>query len=127
MTAEPAPAHPARYAEPTLKEIEEAEALLFLAATKKVLRTQEHIWDLRLELDVSYNVHNQRIYHVHATTRTGENITGTKGHYVHPANGTPENAALVIARDARSAAQRRKKTSERAAEKTADEHPRESA
>lgn len=99
-----------RYAEPTTQQAEEAAALVFLAATKKALRTHEHIWDVQLELEVSYTVHNQRLYRVHATTRTGENITGSAGHYVHPANGTPETAAWSIARDARSAAAKRRET-----------------
>lgn len=100
--------HTTRYIEPTVQQVEDAAALLFLAATKNALRTQEHIWDLQLELEVSYTVHNQRSYCVHATTRTGESITGTEGHHVHPANGTPETAAWSIARDARNAAAKRK-------------------
>jgi hypothetical protein len=96
------------YVEPTVQQAEDAAALLFLAATKKALRTQEHIWDLRLELEVSYTVHNQRSYRVHATTGTGERVTGDTGHYVHPANGTPENTAWSIAIEARHAASKRR-------------------
>ncbi|MBT8163206.1 MULTISPECIES: hypothetical protein [Arthrobacter] len=102
-----------RYAEPTAQQLEEAAALLFLAATQKALHNAEHLWDLRLELEVSYTVHNQRCYRVHAATRTGETITGDKGFYVHPANGTPENTAWGIAMDARRAAGKRKQNTER--------------
>ena len=116
MSTEPAaiPVMPARtggikrYTEPTSEQIEEAAALMFLAATRKVLRSQEHLWDVRLELEVSYTVHNQRSYCLHATTRNGESVTGTAGHQVHPAEGTPENAAWSIAREARSAAAKRR-------------------
>jgi hypothetical protein len=97
-----------RFSEPTSEQIEDAAALLFLAATRKILRSQEHVWDIRLELEVSHTVHNQRSYCLHATTRTGESITGTAGHQVHPADGTPENAAWSIAREARNAAARRR-------------------
>lgn len=119
----------ARYAEPTAQQTEDAAALLFLAATKKALRTQEHIWDLRLELEVSYTVHNQRSYRVHATTRTGENITGADGHYVHPANGTAESAAWSIAIEARKAAAKRREatTGAATAENTPEVHPQKSA
>ncbi|MDO5865118.1 MULTISPECIES: hypothetical protein [Paenarthrobacter] len=97
-----------RYKEPTSQQIEDAAALMFLAATKKALRNLEHIWDVQLELEVTYTVHNQRSYRVHASTRAGESITGTAGHYVHPANGTPETAAWGIAREARNAAAKRR-------------------
>ncbi|WP_247040332.1 hypothetical protein [Arthrobacter rhizosphaerae] len=97
-----------RYAEPTSQQIEDAAALMFLAATRKILRTQEHIRDVQLELEVTYTVHNQRSYRVHATTRAGESITGTIGHHVHPANGTPETAAWSIAREIRNAATKRR-------------------
>ena len=107
MTALIAASQVARYGEPTAEQVEEAEALLFLVAMKKALRRYGHVGDLRLELEVSYNVHNQRIYLVHATAPTGERITGTEGHYVHPAKGTPENAAWIISLDARGAAARR--------------------
>lgn len=119
MSTEPAliPINPAsaaggkRYSEPTSQQIEDAAALMFLAATRKALQTQEHVWDVQLELEVTYTVHNQRSYRVHAATRKGESITGTAGHYVHPANGTPETAAWSIAREARNAAaKRRQKT-----------------
>jgi hypothetical protein len=115
MSTEPAliPINPAsttggkRYSEPTSQQIEEAAALMFLAATRKALRNQGHIWDVQLELEVTYTVHNQRSYRVHATTRTGESITGATGHHVHPANGTPETAAWSIAREVRNAETRR--------------------
>ena len=136
MTTEPAPLRAQqnntatggmRYAEPTAQQAEEAAALMFLAATKKALRNQEHIWDVRLELEVSYTVHNQRSYRVHAITRTGENITGSTGHYVHPANGTPETAAWSIANEARNAAAKRREATVPPAEVTPAEHPRKSA
>lgn len=100
-----------RYAEPTTHQAEEAAALLFLAETKKALR-HEHVWDLKLELDVTYGFHNQRIYHVHATTGTGETVTDKKGYYIHPANGTPVTTAWSLAIAARSAAAKRKQAAE---------------
>lgn len=101
-----------RYAEPTAKQVEEAAALLFLAATQKTLRTSEHIWDLKLELAVTYGFHNQRLYRLHATTGAGETITGKEGYYVHPANGTPEEAAWSLAITARRAAAKRRDAAE---------------
>lgn len=68
-----------RYKEPTSQQIEDAAALTFLAATRKALRDQQHIWDVELELEVTYTVHNQRRYCVHASTRTGESLTGPHG------------------------------------------------
>lgn len=79
-----------RYKEPTSQQIEDAAALMFLAATRKALRDQQHIWDVELELEVTYTVHNQRRYCVHASTRTGESLTGPHGVLVHPANGTAQ-------------------------------------
>lgn len=38
-----------RYMEPTSQQIEDAAALMFLAATRKALRDQQHIWDVELE------------------------------------------------------------------------------
>lgn len=102
----------ARYAEPTAAQAEEAAALLFLADTRKALHTNEHLWDLRLELEVSYSVHGQRIYRVHAATRTGECVTGNTGHYVHPVNGTPETAAWHIACSARAATAKRRQAAD---------------
>lgn len=98
----------ARYAEPTAKQAEEAAALLFLAETQKALHHGEGVWDLKLELAVTYGFHNQRLYRVHATTGTGETITGEEGYYVHPANGTPETTAAALARDARTATKKRR-------------------
>lgn len=99
-----------RYKEPTSQQIEDARALMFLAATRKALRDQEHIWDVELELEVTYTVHNQRRYCVHATTRTGESLTGPRGVLVHPANGTAESAAWSIATEARNATAKRRRT-----------------
>lgn len=104
----------ARYAEPTAHQAEEAAALLFLAETQKALRNHEHIWGVTLELAVTYGFHNQRLYRVHATTATGENITGQDGYYVHPANGTPENTARSLAMEARSATRKRREAAEAA-------------
>lgn len=104
----------ARYAEPTAQQAEEAAALLFLAETQKALQRSEHIWGLTLELAVTYGFHNQRLYRVHATTATGENITGEEGYYVHPANGTPENTAWSLAITARSATRKRREAAEAA-------------
>jgi hypothetical protein len=84
----------ARYGEPTSTQAEEAKALIFLAETKRALRDQEHIWDLTLELEVEYTIHNQRVYVVHATMG-GESITG-EGHRVHPVTGTPSTAAWYL-------------------------------
>lgn len=97
-----------RYKEPTSEQIEDAAALMFLAATRKALRDQQHIWDVQLELEVSYTVHNQRRYCVHASTRTGESLTGPHGVLVHPANGTAETAAWSIAAEARNATAKRR-------------------
>jgi hypothetical protein len=97
-----------RYKEPTSQQIEDAAALMFLAATKKALRDQQHIWDVELELEVTYTVHNQRRYCVHASTRTGDSITGARGVLVHPANGTAESAAWSIAEAARTASAKRR-------------------
>lgn len=108
----------ARYAEPTATQAEEAAALLFLAETQKALKNREHIWELKLELEVTYGVHNQRLYRVHATTATGENITGDEGYYVHPANGTPENTAWSLAITARRAARKRREAADVAAAET---------
>lgn len=113
----------ARYAEPTGKQAEEAAALLFLAETQKALTTREHTWGLTLELEVSYTVHNQRLYRIHATAATGENLTGKDGHYVHPANGTPENTAWSLALAARAA----RKHKDAATAPDPAEHRRESA
>ncbi|MFK0004999.1 hypothetical protein [Paenarthrobacter sp. NPDC090522] len=113
----------ARYAEPTGKQVEEAAALLFLAETQKALTAREHIWGLTLEVEVSYTVHSQRLYRVHATAATGENLTGKDGHYVHPANGTPENTAWYLALAARAARTRR----DTAAAPAPAEHRQESA
>lgn len=104
----------ARYAEPTAKQAEEAAALLFLAETQKALHHSERIWDLKLELAVTYGFHNQRIYRVHATTGTGETITGEEGYYVHPANGTPETTAWGLAISARAATRKRRETAAQA-------------
>ena len=98
-----------RYKEPTSQQIEDAAALMFLAATRKALRDQHHIWDVELELEVTYTVHNQRRYCVHASARTGESITGTHGVLVHPANGTVESAAWSIAEAARTASAKRRR------------------
>jgi hypothetical protein len=117
----------ARYAEPTAKQVEEAAALLFLAATQKALHGTEHIWHLKLELAVTYGFHNQRLYRVHATTETGETITGKEGYYVHPANGTPEEAAWSIALTARRAAAKRREATNAAADTTPAALRRESA
>ncbi|MGX5718386.1 hypothetical protein [Arthrobacter sp. MAHUQ-56] len=113
-----------RYAEPTTQQAEEAAALLFLAQTQKALHTSEHLWDLRLELEVSYTIHNQRTYRVHATTRTGENVTGDRGHYVHPVSGTPETAAWHIAAYARAAATKRRQAAADSPATAAMEAPR---
>jgi len=72
-----------RYTEPTAQQLEEARALIFLAATKRELRHTEHIWDLTLEIEVKYTVHNQRQYLIHPTRGT-QSITGEEGYYVHP-------------------------------------------
>lgn len=101
-----------RYAEPTAQQAEEAAALLFLAETQKALRTREHIWDLKLELAVSYGYHNQHIYRVHAVNGAGEAITGEQGDYVHPGHGTPETAAWSLGIAARSAAKRKQANEE---------------
>ncbi|ERI35393.1 hypothetical protein M707_21940 [Arthrobacter sp. AK-YN10] len=92
----------ARYGEPTGKQIEEAKALIFLAETKKALRDQEHIWDMTLELEVTYTVHNQRLYLMHAS-KDGQSITGADGYKIHPVNGTPTTTAWHLAIDARTA------------------------
>ena len=101
----------ARYAEPTAEQAEEAAALLFLVETQKALHRSERIWDLKLELAVTYGLHNQRIYRVHATTGTGETITGEEGYYVHPAHGTPETTAWSLAISARAATRKRREAS----------------
>ncbi|ERI36529.1 hypothetical protein M707_16675 [Arthrobacter sp. AK-YN10] len=119
MSAEPVPnaagsvgtAGGRRYKEPTSQQVEDAAALMFLAATRKALRDQQHIWDVQLELEVTCTVHNQRRYCVHASTRTGESITGTSGVLVHPANGTAESAAWSIAESARTASAKRRQKS----------------
>jgi hypothetical protein len=114
----------ARYAEPTAKQAEEAAALLFLAETQKALKNREHVWELTLELEVSYGFHNQRLYRVHATTATGENITGEEGYYVHPANGTAETTAWSLAIDARAARKRRESAAAPAETTPAELHKR---
>lgn len=91
-----------RYSEPTNRQIEEARAALFLAETKKALRS-EHLSGLTLELEVESNIHNQRVYRVHAT-REGIRITAPEGRDIHPITGTPANTARLIAADARRAA-----------------------
>jgi hypothetical protein len=101
-----------RYAEPTAQQAEEAAALVFLAETQKALRNQEHIWDLKLELAVSYGFHNQHIYRVHAVNGAGEAITGEQGDYVHPGHGTPQTAAWSLGIAARSAAKRKRANEE---------------
>lgn len=88
-----------RYTEPTTQQLEEALALIFLADTKRELRSTGHIWDLTLEIEVQYTVHNQRQYLIHATRGT-QSITGEEGHYVHPASGTPSTAAWRLRSDA---------------------------
>lgn len=71
-----------RYSEPTNRQIEEACAMLFLAETKRLLHS-EHLSGLTLELEVESNIHNQRVYRVHAT-RKGLRITDPEGRYVPP-------------------------------------------
>jgi len=90
-----------RYSEPTNKQAEEAKALIFLAETKRALRDQEHIWDLTLELEVQYTLHNQRVYTVHAS-KDGRRITG-EGHRVHPITGTPSSTAWFLGIEAKTA------------------------
>jgi hypothetical protein len=115
-----------RYMEPTTQQAEEAAALLFLAETQKALH-HKHIWDLKLEVDVTYGFHNQRIYRVHATTATGETITGDNGYYVHPANGTPETTAWSLSMTARSATAKRRQDAEAATEPAPAEPHRKTA
>ena len=91
-----------RYSEPTSKQAEEAKALIFLAETKKALRDQEHIWDLTLQLEVQYSIHNQRVYTVHAT-KDGQSLTGPEGHRVHPITGTPSSTAWFLGIEAKAA------------------------
>ena len=92
----------ARYSEPTNRQVEEARAFLFLAETKKALRS-ENVRDAVLELDVDRNIHNQAIFHVHAT-RGQLRITAPEGRAVHPISDTPYSIARLIAADARQAA-----------------------
>ena len=94
-----------RYTEPTAQQLEEAQALIFLAATKRELRQTGHIWDLTLEIEVKYTVHNQRQYVVHAT-RGKQAITAEEGHYVHPISGTPYTAARRLGSEAMNAARK---------------------
>lgn len=91
-----------RYSEPTNRQIEEARAMLFLAETKRLLRS-EYLSGLTLELEVESNIHNQRVYRVHAT-RKGLRITDPEGRYVHPVTGTPATTARCITIDAQEAA-----------------------
>jgi hypothetical protein len=98
-----------RYSEPTNRQIEEAHATIFLAETKKALRS-EHLSGLKLELEVQSNVHNQRVYRVHAT-RKGLRVTGPEGRDAHPLTGTPASAASSIAIDARNAAKQQQSAS----------------
>jgi hypothetical protein len=97
-----------RYSEPNNRQIEEARALLFLAETRKALRS-EHLSGLTLELEAESNIHNQRVYRVHAT-REGIRITAREGREVHPVTGTPFNTARFIAADAHTAAKAAKGT-----------------
>lgn len=94
-----------RYSEPTSRQLEEALALVFLAETKRALRNQEHISDMKLEIEVKYTIHNQRHYLIHASSG-GRAITGSRGYYVHPAAGTPESAAWMLGIDARASAKK---------------------
>ena len=91
-----------RYSEPTNRQIVEARALLFLAETRKALRS-EHLSGITLELEAESNIHNQSVYRVHAT-REGIRVTAPQGRDVHPITGTPYNTARLIAADARKAA-----------------------
>jgi hypothetical protein len=94
----------ARYTEPTNRQVEEARAFLFLSETKKALRS-ENIRDAHLELDIERNVHNQAIYHVHAT-RGQQRITAPEGRPVNPITDTPYTIARMLASDARTASTR---------------------
>ena len=94
-----------RYTEPTMQQLEEANPLVFLAATKRELHATGRIRDLTLEIEVKYNVHNQRQYVIHAELGA-ESITGPEGYDIHPVTGTPYTAARRIAADARNAANR---------------------
>jgi hypothetical protein len=87
-----------RYSEPTNRQIEEARAMLFLAETKRLLHS-EHLSGLTLELEVESNVHNQRVYRVHAAHH-GLRLTEPEGRYIHPVTGTPATTARLIAIDA---------------------------
>lgn len=94
-----------RYTEPTTQQLEEAKALVFLAAVKRELHSAARIRDLTLEIELKSNVHNRRVYVIHAELGT-ESITGPEGCCVHPVTGTPYAAARRIANDARDAASR---------------------
>lgn len=107
-----------RYTEPTTRQLEEALALIFLADTKRELRTTGHIRDLTLEIEVKYTVHNQRQYLIHASRGT-QSITGEEGYYVHPVSGTPYTAAWHLGMDARNTARKLAAAQESAAEATA--------
>lgn len=104
-----------RYSEPTIRQIERARAMIFLAETKKALRS-EHLSDLKLELEAHTNIHNQHVYRVHATVK-GLRVTGPEGRDVHPVTGTPFTTARCIAIDAREAAKQ-----QQAAEAAAASH-----
>lgn len=104
-----------RYTEPTAQQLEEARALIFLAATKRELRHSEHIWDLTLEIEVEHTVHNQRQYLIHAARGT-QSIAGEEGYYVHPASGTPYTAAWHLRSDAMNSARKPAAAKDRAAE-----------
>lgn len=94
-----------RYTEPTMQQLEEAKALVFLAAVKRELHSAARIRDLTLEIELKSDVHNQRVHVIHTELGT-ESITGPEGYYVHPVTGTPYAAARRIATDARDAANR---------------------
>lgn len=108
-----------RYSEPTDRQIERARAMLFLAETKRALRS-ERLSGLTLELEVGIDLDNQRVYCVHAT-RDGVRITAPEGREIHPITGTPFSTARFIAIDARKAAKQQQQSEAAAADTAASQ------